>query len=258
MPAEIPPILRNNARVNLPPGTYPGDLVIDGNDNYVTGAGAGQTIILGSLRVLGDGNTVTDLTVNERSTVRGQRNTIADVEFPGGVARSGERAWVVPTTVVALIVGLGGAVFGVGQLTSHRAPATRSAIGDAGMALWPEWAKQTHRTTSPLFTAARGFVDDVAAGRHEAAYARMSSLYQKAVSLERFQQAVKAHPYLAAARGATVPRVSTRGGTGQATGLLQTTAGQVDVTFHCTLEQDGWRIAGITIAGAPALPLTGR
>ena len=44
MPAEIPPIIGNDADLFLRPGTYPGDLVIEGNDNRVTGAGPGETI----------------------------------------------------------------------------------------------------------------------------------------------------------------------------------------------------------------------
>ena len=114
----------------------------------------------------------------------------------------------------------------------------------------PEWAKQTQQTGS----IAEAFVQDLSAGRHEAAYARMSASYRKTVSLDRFRQAVKAHPYLGAARDLTVRKVRlTRAQTGQTIGFLNTSQGSVDVTFHHAQEPEGRRITGITIAGSPAL-----
>jgi hypothetical protein len=260
MPAEIPPIIGNDASLDLVPGTYPGDLVIEGNDNHVSGAGAGVTIIAGSLRVVGDDNHVSDLTVCGRSAVKGQYNTVVGVEFQRGVAGAGNRAaWILGGILVGfLALFVGGMLLLPGLVRSCQdEPAT--AKGGAPTAKEPEWARETRRTTAPLSDAARGFVTDLAAGRHEGAYGRMSALYRKAVSLERFRAAVKAHPYLAAARDAAVRKVSTTGGQiGQATGFLQTSEGSVDVVFHCSRESEGWRITGITIAGAPALPLTGK
>ena len=93
------------------------------------------------------------------------------------------------------------------------------------------------------------------AGRHEAAYARMSAAYRQRVTLDRFSATVKAHPYLGAARSVTMRKVrTTRAQTGQAIGFLQTNEGSVDVTFHYTQEAEGWRITGITLAGTAALP----
>ena len=249
MPAEIPIITGDSQQLVLQPGRYPGDLIIEGHRNHVTGAGMGETVIEGGLLVTGNDNQITELTVCGRSRLRGMDNNVDGVEFKHRVSRS--HNW-------ALVILFGG-FFGVMALIivgSFLLPgAIRSCQGEtkAGFEL-PEWAKETTRSTGGLFGAASGFVADLSAGRHEAAYGRMSASYRKAVSLDRFRQAVTTHPYLGAARGVTVRKVSTTGGQiGQATGFLQTSDGSVNVSFHFSQETEGWRITGVTLAGSPAL-----
>jgi hypothetical protein len=250
VPSEIPSIIGNDANLVLPPGRYPGDLVIEGDENQVTGAGAGETIIEGRLSIDGGRNRISDLTVCGRSRVKGHHNSVDGVEFKRGV--SGTRNWAplifvaFPLAVVAFGLAVG---FGPRMLI-------RSCAGEPpknGFEL-PEWAQVTTRSSQPLFASASGFVEELGAGRHEAAYARMSTPYRKVMTLDRFREAVTAHPYLGAARRVTVRKVSMTGDQiGQATGFLQTSAGSVDVAFHYSRESEGWKITGVSIGGAPAL-----
>jgi hypothetical protein len=78
-------VLGNNQRIHLQPGTYQGDIVIHGNDNHVTGAGVGVTILAGRLVVTGNDNKVTNLTVQGPSQVLGNDNWVVGVQFHQGV-----------------------------------------------------------------------------------------------------------------------------------------------------------------------------
>lgn len=114
-------------------------------------------------------------------------------------------------------------------------------------------ANQLVAETAPLNELANGFVEDLRQGHLEAAHARMAMPYREAVPLERFGELVRSHPWLKTAQSVRTGRLSLRSGKGKASGTLQTSGGRVEVTFHTTLEAQGWRITGVTVAGEPAL-----
>src|SRR5262245_61669875 len=88
-PGGAPTIHGNGKHVVLEAGSYTGDLVLHGNDNFVEGAGAGRTVIEGRLLVHGNGQRVQGMTVRGPSEVHGTNNTVGGIEFAGGVTMHG-------------------------------------------------------------------------------------------------------------------------------------------------------------------------
>lgn len=75
----------------LPAGTYRGDLEVSGNHVTVCGAGQGQTIIEGALKLGGNHNSVSGITVRQHSEVGGNHNSIRGVQFLQGADVGGNR-----------------------------------------------------------------------------------------------------------------------------------------------------------------------
>ena len=74
----------NHVMHPLPAGTYHGDLEVSGNHVTVCGAGQGQTIIEGALKLGGNHNSVTGITVRQHSQVGGNHNSVRGVQFLQG------------------------------------------------------------------------------------------------------------------------------------------------------------------------------
>jgi hypothetical protein len=70
----------NRTTSELLPIVYEGDLIVRGNNNEVSGADEGETIITGDLIILGNNNRVSDLTVLGRVIIRGKRNSTENIE----------------------------------------------------------------------------------------------------------------------------------------------------------------------------------
>lgn len=79
----------HGGNTELLPIVYEGDLVVRGNNNDVSGAEDGGTIITGNLIISGNRNSVENLTVLGQVIIRGNRNSIEDVEHEGEVVHSG-------------------------------------------------------------------------------------------------------------------------------------------------------------------------
>ena len=109
--------------------------------------------------------------------------------------------------------------------------------------------------THPLYIMSAAFIESIHAGRFEDAYSKMAKLYRSAVTLKQFRATVQSNPYLKAATTAKLWRINEKDGVGQGNGTLNTSDGGIDVLFHCVYESAGWRITGLTIAGAPALTI---
>ena len=80
----------SSGNTELLPIVYEGDLVVRGNNNEVSGADDGGTVITGNLIVLGSKNTVSDLSVLGDVILRGNRNTLENVEYEGDVQEKGK------------------------------------------------------------------------------------------------------------------------------------------------------------------------
>ncbi len=100
----------------------------------------------------------------------------------------------------------------------------------------------------------QSFIDEIARGDTTAAYARTSKTYREMVAFERFDKAVRAHPYLRAGGTYTAPNTVTRGATIEVRGTLQTSDGPVAADLYLLKMADGEWISGFIIAGQPALP----
>jgi hypothetical protein len=88
-PGPTPKVAGNDASVHLAAGTFHGDLLISGNHNRVTGAGAGKTIVEGRLKIAGNGNTVSGLTITEAAAISGNGNDSSGAEVRGQVTVGG-------------------------------------------------------------------------------------------------------------------------------------------------------------------------
>lgn len=79
----------NDKTIALDCGTYHGDLVVSGNDLTVNGAGRGNTIIDGKLKVSGNHIVVRGITVRGEANVGGNGNDVSGAELAGGSHISG-------------------------------------------------------------------------------------------------------------------------------------------------------------------------
>jgi hypothetical protein len=108
------------------------------------------------------------------------------------------------------------------------------------------------------------FVQHLAAGRYEDAYALMASAYRQTTPLAAFRAACTASPFLSTAASVNISRTREERAPGQqgrgslsGTGVLISRAGTVDVTFFFVDDPGGVAIVNVNVAGTPALPLGG-
>lgn len=111
--------------------------------------------------------------------------------------------------------------------------------------------RQTHAGFSET---ARAFIDATARKDAKAAYEMMSPAYRAGVPLDRFEEKVKSNPYLTGATSVQFRTSSGVLGGMKSTGYLTSSAGTVEAVFHFTQIESVWYVAGLTLAGAPALP----
>ena len=106
-----------------------------------------------------------------------------------------------------------------------------------------------------LTDATVNLVADLAAGRSEAAYGRMSETYRALVSLDRFEAAIAANPLLRGAHDAVPSHWTRQRGTAEVRGSVLDRSGQKTAfTAGFALEAAGWRATAFSIGNVPALP----
>ncbi len=159
---------------------------------------------------------------------------------------------------VGALVGVSFAVaaLAVGGLLMYLKSATRSAI-EAARAQTPAMAsspgfQRAMETQSQFTTLTNSFVQELGSGQIAAAYARMTSVYQQMVPLERFAGAAR-NPYFAGA-SVSIRRSRISSDTAVVEGTLQSPAGSVPVVIQFSAEQMHWRVTGLTLGGSSALP----
>jgi hypothetical protein len=104
---------------------------------------------------------------------------------------------------------------------------------------------------------ATSFAHHVGAGRFAPAYPLFSAPYRSAVSPAAFAKACQASPFLAGARAVTLNQLRRQSvgnaATIEASGLLDSGAGAVAISFVFLEEQGGLRILVLSLAGVPVL-----
>jgi hypothetical protein len=105
------------------------------------------------------------------------------------------------------------------------------------------------------------FVEHLSSSSYDEAYALMAAPYQQTTSLASFRASCAASPFLAGARSVSLSKTREEFAPGQtsgslnATGVLSTSAGTVDVTFWFIADEARVAVLSLSIAGAPALPM---
>ena len=97
------------------------------------------------------------------------------------------------------------------------------------------------------------FHTDVVAGRLDAAYARLAPMYRAGLTRERFAS-IAAHPMFTAGVTFTTRTASITSGTAKVSVLLQGPHGTSQIDMQCTAVDGTWKIAGLSLDGAPVLP----
>jgi hypothetical protein len=97
------------------------------------------------------------------------------------------------------------------------------------------------------------FHADVAAGRIDAAYERLAPMYRASVSVEKFA-AGATHPFFREGVTFAVRRSSTSAGTARVSLLMTGPLGTSQVEMRSSQIDGVWKIAGISVDGAPVLP----
>jgi hypothetical protein len=111
------------------------------------------------------------------------------------------------------------------------------------------------RSEAALTDATLGLLGDLAAGRSEAAYGRMSETYRALVSVDRFQAAIAANPLLRGAHDPVPSHWMLQRGTAEVRGSVLDGAGrQTAFTAGFAQERSGWGATGFSIGNVPALP----
>ena len=140
-----------------------------------------------------------------------------------------------------------GALYGVTKSkTDDAAASTPRLVGGAGSAPGAEAA---------LTDATVGLVADLASGRSEAAYGRMSATYRALVSLDRFDAAIAANPVLRGAHDVVPSHWTIQSGTGEVRGSVLDRSGQKTAfTAGFAQEASSWKATAFSIGNVPALP----
>jgi hypothetical protein len=182
-------------------------------------------------------------------------NTIEQLLRAGNASRAerllGEisRGFPVIWVAVALLVtvAFAGGLYGVIRSKTNEAVASAPRLVDgAGSASGLEAA---------LTDATVGLVADLASGRSEAAYGRMSGTYRALVSLDRFEAAISANPLLRGAHDPVPSHWTIQRGTAEVRGLLLDGSGhRTAFTAGFAQEASSWRATAFSIGNVPALP----
>ena len=137
----------------------------------------------------------------------------------------------------------------------HRAIKSKA---DEAAASAPQWVVGAESVTGPeaaLTDATVRLVGDLAAGRSEAAYGRMSETYRALVSLDRFEAAIAANPLLRGAHDAVPSHWLLQRGTAEVRGsVLDRSGKKTAFTAGFAQEASGWRATAFSIGNVPALP----
>jgi hypothetical protein len=97
------------------------------------------------------------------------------------------------------------------------------------------------------------FHADVVAGRLDSAYARLAPMYRAGVTLARFSSVAK-HPFFTDGVTFAIRETSATAGTAKVSALMKGPNGTSQVEMRCTAIDGTWKIAGISLDGAPVLP----
>jgi len=101
------------------------------------------------------------------------------------------------------------------------------------------------------------FIAHVGAGRFAEAHALLAAPYRNAVPLDAFAKACRASPILAAARAVRLSRLRQESAgtaaTIEASGVLDSGAGAVPISFVMLPEAEGLRILVVSLANVPVL-----
>lgn len=129
---------------------------------------------------------------------------------------------------------------------------------DGAVASAPRLIAGTASDSSPeraLTDATVGLVADLASGRSEAAYGRMSGTYRALVSLDRFAAAIDANPLLRGAHDPVPSHWAIQRGTAEVRGSVLDHSGQkIAFTAGFAQEASSWRATAFSIGNVPALP----
>lgn len=92
LPHQGPTAEKGRGLLDLERGYYEGDLVLEGQGMEKKGAGIGETVVDGHVRIHGSGWTLTGMTIRGEVEVRGDDNDVTGCKVQGGVrVVSGER-----------------------------------------------------------------------------------------------------------------------------------------------------------------------
>jgi hypothetical protein len=159
--------------------------------------------------------------------------------------RGSPLVWVAVSALVGLA--FAGVLYRV--ITASADEALKSApklVGGSG---------DTDERERALTDATVQLVADLAAGRSDAAYARMSGTYRALVSPERFRAAVAANPLLRGAHDVTPTHWTMQGGTADVRGSVADASGRRTAFVSGFAREDSsWKATSFSIGNVPALP----
>ena len=171
------------------------------------------------------------------------------------MAESNPAKWVVLGVIATALF-----TVGILMLVQSRVDAAKAQAAAAAQASEAAMARADEQVTADLQRAGvvvAPFIEDVAAGRFADAYARLAEPYRAAVSLAAFTRSCQASPILAGARDVRLTRLRTQMGGGAATleasGMLESQAGAVPVSFVFLRDGGSPRILAVSLAGVPVL-----
>jgi len=105
------------------------------------------------------------------------------------------------------------------------------------------------------------FVQQLSMAHHDEAYRLMAAAYRQTTPFSAFQSACIGSPFLSTARSVTLSKTSETVAPGQdkgalnATGVMTTGAGAVEVKFSFLDDASGLGIVNVIVAGTPAFPM---
>ena len=153
--------------------------------------------------------------------------------------------WVAVVSIVTVAF-VGGLYRAIKSKADEAVASAPQLVVGAGSVNGPEAA---------LTDATLRLVGDLAAGRSEAAYGRMSETYRALVSLDRFEAAIAANPLLRGAHDAVPSHWTLQRGTAEVRGSVLDRSGQKTAfTAGFAREASGWRATAFSIGNVSALP----
>ncbi len=110
-------------------------------------------------------------------------------------------------------------------------------------------------TTRNLTQEARQLVEAAGSGRYDDVYALMSPSYRSGVSADDFREALANNAQLRNVESIELKEYDSREDRARVTFAIESDAGRIDaVVIFSRRDGDDWTVAGLSLAGVPAIP----